>query len=278
MIKSKFALVFALVMLFFALPMSAKEYKEYADLSNRYKWVGVFVGESGKVEQILKSHFHFYEFQDTIKRLWNSGYVLDDIKYGDGKWVGVFSKNTKGVTQKYYEAGRWNDMDGVIEKEWKDGNFVTKVEYGLGKWIAFFANAQSTGYTHQGYERREELEEFRLAIRERWRKGFTLTHVEYGEGRWLGIFSKGKNLYKDQAFNVRSYWPDTVMGIEDRWRENQKITSIANGLHRWFVLFSKSTQYGKQGYEASSSVENFEIKLKERNAKGYRLIHLSEGW
>ncbi|MBN2825141.1 MAG: hypothetical protein JXQ76_07460 [Campylobacterales bacterium] len=256
----------------------AKEYKEYTDLSNRYKWVGVFVNEGKKVDQVLKSNTRFYEFKDNIKRLWNSGYVLDDIKYGNGQWVGVFSKNTKGIQQKYYETGRWKEMDRVIEKEWKLGNYVTKIEYGLGKWIVFFSNAQSTGYNNQGYERREGIDEFRIAIRERWRKGFTLTNVEYGEGRWVGIFTKGKNLYKDQALNVRSYWPDTVIGIEDRWRENQKITSITNGLHRWFVLFSKTSGYGKQGYEASSSIENFELKLKNRNAKGYRLIDLSQGW
>jgi hypothetical protein len=56
-------------MIFFALPMSAKEYKEYANLSNHYKWVGVFVNQSGKAEQLLKSHTHFYEFQDSMKRL-----------------------------------------------------------------------------------------------------------------------------------------------------------------------------------------------------------------
>ncbi len=102
------------------------------------------------------------------------------------------------------------------------GHFITKAEYGIGKWILFFGDAKVTGYTHQGYERRE--------------------------------------------------------GLEDRWKANQKITSIANGLHQWFVLFSKSTSYYKQGYEASSSVENFEIKLKDRNAKEYRLVNLSQGW
>ncbi|MEA2028020.1 MAG: hypothetical protein U9N49_03475, partial [Campylobacterota bacterium] len=255
-----------------------KEYKEYKNLSNRYKYIGVFVKEKSKVDQVIKYNARFYEFKDTIKRLWTSGYVLDDLKYGNGQWLGVFSKNTKGINQKYYQSARWADMDRVIEKEWKNGNYVTKIEYGLGKWIAFFANKKDTGYSDQGYERREGVEEFRYAIRDRWRKGFTLVNVEYGEGRWLGVFAKGKKLHKDQALNVRSYWPDTIIGIEDRWREGQKITSITNGLHRWFVLFSKNTGYGTQGYEAASTVENFERALQKRNAQGYRLIDLSQGW
>jgi hypothetical protein len=271
---------FSLLSIFIALILTSTlaNAKEYNDLSNRYKWVGVFVKEKGKVDQMIKSNTRFYEFKDTIKRLWNSGYVLDDLEYGNGKWIGVFSKNRTGTTQKYYQTGRWKDMDRVIEKEWKNGNYITKVEYGLGKWIAFFANAKSTGYTDQGYERREDLDEFRMALRERWKKGFTLVNVEYGEGRWLGIFAKGPKLYKDQAINVRSYWPDTIIGIEDRWAENQKITTIANGLHRWFVLFSKTSGYGKQGYEAASSAENFEKAMARRNAQGYRLINLSQGW
>jgi len=277
--RRKISLLVAIFVMTFATTLvGAEAYTEYKDLSNRYKWVGVFVKEGKKVDQVIKYHARFYEFKDTIKRLWNSGYKLDDLEYGNGQWLGVFSKNTMGIGQQYYETGRWDDMDRVIEKEWKNGNFVTKVEYGLGKWIAFFANAKATGYSDQGYERRDDLKEFRMEIHERWKRGFTLMNVEYGEGRWLGIFAKGKNLYKDQALNVRSYWPDTVVGIEDRWHENQKITAIANGLHRWFVLFTKTSSYGTQGYEAASSIENFERAVAKRNAQGYRLINLSQGW
>ena len=53
--------------------LNAEVTKEYKDLSNRYKWIGVYVKEKGKVDQVLKSNTRFYEFKDTIKRLWNSG-------------------------------------------------------------------------------------------------------------------------------------------------------------------------------------------------------------
>ena len=114
-----------LLILVFLSPMSAREYN---DLSNRYKWIGVFVKDTNKNQQILKSTDGFYDFKDEIKLLWNSGYILDDIKYGNGKWIGVFSKNIDNKSQKYHETGRWTDMHDVISKEWKKGFYLTKID------------------------------------------------------------------------------------------------------------------------------------------------------
>ena len=59
--------------------------------------------------------------------VWNSGYILDYIKYGNGKWIGVFSKNIDNKSQKYHETGRWTDMHDVISKEWEKGFYLTKI-------------------------------------------------------------------------------------------------------------------------------------------------------
>jgi len=61
------------------------------------------------------------------------------------------------------------------------GHFITKAEYGIGKWILFFGDAKVTGYTHQGYERREGLED-------RWKANQKITSIANGLHQWFVLF------------------------------------------------------------------------------------------
>jgi len=83
------------------------------------------------------------------------------------------------MSQGMAVAEDWEDIQQDIESYWNSGYMVTNLEYGYGKWFALFET--NTGYSTQGYNSIDDIEDFAPIVTKRWKNGYRLTG--FAEGR-----------------------------------------------------------------------------------------------
>jgi len=62
----------------------------------------------------MKSAMGLENFRKIIKKQWNEGYDISDIKYGNGKWIGVFTKTSRDSQQTYVVSPRWSGVNNLL--------------------------------------------------------------------------------------------------------------------------------------------------------------------
>jgi hypothetical protein len=241
--------------------------------ASRYKYIGVF--NAHKATQTLKSTMGLEDFRKVIRKEWQSGHDLVELKYGNGHWLGVFGKANPKSHQTYVVASRWSAIDEIIDNYWKEGYYITNIEHGLAQWVVFFE--KNRGYTNQAYESRGKRDDFIAAVHARWKQGYDLIDFEYGEGHYTGIFAQ-HTPYRNQALSVRSTWYAASKMIASYWQKGYRINNIEYTLGRWMVLFSKTDNPVAQGFETADTVTHFTEKFTKRQKEGYSLIDMAEGW
>ncbi len=264
--------IFFGVLALFAVTVTAMSADAKFDAS-RYKYIGVF--DNVKEKQAIASRMGLDDFRKLIRKEWQRGNDIEEMKYGNGRWIGVFGKSDPKNHQTYIVAPRWKAVDHALEAYWKQGYYITNIEHGLSEWVVVFE--KNTGFENQAYERRANRDEFIEAVRKRWAKGYELIDIEYGEGHYIGIFAQ-HTPYTDQALAVRSLWYDMAEVIARNWKEGYSVTNIEYTLGRWMVLFSKMKNAPAQGFETAQNMEKFTEKFNARQQRGYRLVDLAEGW
>ncbi|HMP88358.1 MAG TPA: hypothetical protein PKE63_13850, partial [Lacibacter sp.] len=102
------------------------------------QWVLVASKNAGRLftDQVWRTHPEFPAKE--IKELWDKGYRITDISYGNGQWALVMSKGT-GLNQQMWNTG--DEFPGKkIEEYWNKGHNIYKLTYENKKWLLIMAN------------------------------------------------------------------------------------------------------------------------------------------
>lgn len=172
-----------------------------------------------------------------IETLWEAGYRVTSLAYGDDSWAAVLSLGAPFGRQAWATTRQF--PADYIEERWDEGFRVTSLAYGNGVWAVIVS--QGSPYGRQIWLTRTEFPGDE--IRQQWDAGYRVTNMAYGNGVW-GIVLSQDSPYGRQIWATRATFPGEF--IEGNWEGDFRVTSLAFGNGVWAVVMSQDAPYGRQ--------------------------------
>ncbi len=152
------------------------------------KWFGFFQQVSNTSDDYSHSG-SIVEFKEKIEELWDEGYDLVSVAYGEGNWFGVFQGELKG-SNAYSQMGSLQRFEKAIKQRREDGYDLISIAYGDGMWFGVFQRRKSNDY----YSIISSNDKYKFVnkIGEEHYSGEVLSSIAYGDGYWFGVCRSSK--------------------------------------------------------------------------------------
>ncbi len=180
---------------------------------------------------------------EEIESLWDAGYRVTSLAYGDNSWAAILSQGAPLGRQAWATTREF--PGDYIEGRWDEGFRVTSLAYGAGLWAVIVS--QGSPYGRQIWLTRNDFpgEE----IGEKWDAGYRVTSMAYGNGVW-GVVLSQDSPYGRQIWATRTTFPGEF--IDSNWEAGYRVTSLGYGNGVWAVVMSQDSPYGRQVWATRS--------------------------
>jgi hypothetical protein len=200
------------------------------------RWAGTS-RQFGNAQQV-----HWLDSPDDVQATWrslfDSGYALTNLEYGDGWWVAVLTTDTGIGRQFFTNRGRFEDLTDDIRHAWDEGLDVTEVEYGDGRWL-MFASAD-TGIAGQRWVRDvTNTGELNAAVQRELDAGWWLTKLEHDGERWLALFAQGVS-WQANGMTCRPTYHETRVAMDEQAAVGRELADLEYGDGSWCGVWFES--------------------------------------
>ncbi len=193
------------------------------------RWAGTSRPISG-AQQV-----HWLDSLDAVQAKWDelfdAGYRLTNLEYGDGKWIAVFTSDTGWDRQRYNNRGDFNDLASDIRANWGEGLAVTELDYGDGRWMAF--SSAGTGITNQRWiHEPSNATQLAAAVQGALDSGWLVTNLEWDGDRWVALFAQGPT-WLENGLTCNSTYHETRVALDEQAAAGRVLADLEYGNGSW---------------------------------------------
>jgi len=209
-------------------------------------WVLQFQLRSSEKQKQVHMLLPLPDFE-RIKSLWNNGYVITSVAWGQQSWLVTMTWSDKDLQQSYVANESFPATD--IKAHLDDGYHPVAAIKG-DMWFVYFNKVSD--FAGAVYSFHDDFPD--ETIKEEWdnNRYVTCLHFVRDENRWLLITAHSGH-YETQGYQNRAGYP--LKQIRDRIENGQFITSLTYGLSYWSTIYSGVTSSNSPKHETETEPE-----------------------